>query len=403
MYLEVTAVPDTDAPARLRERFTPRPGAPLRIGPGRTARVRLKGLGADLEVAATDAGLVLRAPPGAVRASLSGVEVAGGKDVRLSAGDTLYVHPGLAFAVRDAAPVVARAPELEARLREAPDDDAWAVYADFLEEHGDGLATPVRQGVPPGERLRRLEALADAARGGLLEVRFDARGFLVSAHLARQTVVGSPGVAWHLAQLATLPAARFLKELGVALFGGDAPARVDDEQDPDVLAARTLERLAGADYLPGLERLMLGFVRQPREWPRAVAAFERLCARAPRLAPDFSLVVRTAGQGRLVLASHRPDVAVVSSEVVLNPGRSDVGGGPSCLVRLVGEVPPVACTLHRMTNGQWVLRDERADPFSKNHDALSVRVNGVAVARATLSSGDTVEPVPGLVLRFVTT
>ncbi|MEW6435351.1 MAG: hypothetical protein AB1730_27975 [Myxococcota bacterium] len=51
MRLEVTSVPQEDSPARLGERFTPRAGAPLRIGPGREARLRVKGPDADLELA----------------------------------------------------------------------------------------------------------------------------------------------------------------------------------------------------------------------------------------------------------------------------------------------------------------------------------------------------------------
>ncbi|MEW6435350.1 MAG: hypothetical protein AB1730_27970 [Myxococcota bacterium] len=110
----------------------------------------------------------------------------------------------------------ARKTDIEARLHEARDEDdaTWAVYSDVLEERGDSLAAWIRHG-----------ALADAARGGVLELRFGARAFLASAHLTRQAVVSAPGLAWHLAQLAALPVACFLRELGLALFAGAAPAQ----------------------------------------------------------------------------------------------------------------------------------------------------------------------------------
>jgi hypothetical protein len=51
-------------------------------------------------------------------------------------------------------------------------------------------------------------------------------------------------------------------------------------------------------------------------------------------------------------------------------------------VRLVGEAPAVVCSLHRMTDGQWVAWDGRAAPFSRNDDARRLKVNGATVRRA---------------------
>jgi uncharacterized protein (TIGR02996 family) len=403
MYLQVTAIPEEDAPARLGERFTPRPETPLRIGPGRGARIRLKGAGPDLEVAAVGAGLVLRAPPSAPRASLAGIELSGGSEHALRDGDTLYVHPGLALEVRAGPPVHAREPSLEARLRAGDDDAVWTVYADFLEERGDRLAEWIRRGstASPADHLRQLGALADAARVDVVEVIFTARGFVGEVHLTRQAVVGAPGFGWYLDQLSGLPLARFLRALTIPLFAGAAPARVDEPQDPDVLAAAVVDRVARTEFAPSLRRLSLGFVKDARPWPLTLAAFDRLRDLAPHLESDFSQVIRVGGLAQLVLVAHPPHVTLVSADVTLNPGRSDVGVAPTCLVRLVGDAPPVACSLHRMTDGQWVVFDERADPFSRNRDALTLRVNGAAVSRAPLSPGDLVEPVPGLVLRFV--
>ncbi|MCC6336498.1 MAG: hypothetical protein IT380_21235 [Myxococcales bacterium] len=398
MFLEVTAVPDADSPARLGERFTPRPGAPLRLGPGRQARIRLRGQGGDLVVAAEGAGLVLRVPSSSVCASLGGAVLTEGSELALRDGDTLYLHPGLALCVRERPLVRAREHHLEARLGAVDDEVAWEVYADFLEEAGDPLASWLRTGgaADEAQRRRQLGPLADAVRGGLVEVSFNPRGLLASAHLTRPAVVGAPGLGWHLSQLATLPVARFLRELGVALFAGAAPARVDD----DTAATAVLERVAGADFAPALRRLGLGFVQEERAWPRARAAFERLRGRASRLEHGFEGVVRTQGKATLVLVSHGALVTALHARVALNPSRTDVGGAAGCLVRLVGDVPAVVCTLHRLTDGGWVVYDERADPFSRNRDALTLKVNGVAVSRAPLSPGDTLEPLPGLTFRF---
>ncbi|MEW5740253.1 MAG: hypothetical protein AB1938_15075 [Myxococcota bacterium] len=402
MFLEVSAIPDADAPARLGERFTPRPGAPLRIGPSRDARIRLQGLGSDLLVAHDESRLLLRVPPSSVRASLSGMVLSGGAEYVLRDGDTLSIHPGLALCARDRPPVHVREPHLEARLFAIDDDAAWDVYGDYLEEHGDPLAAWIRVGrtADAAARLRHLGPLADAVRGGLVNVTFGRRGFLESVQVSRQAVVGAPGLRWHLTQLRSLPVARFLRELGVALFAGAAPARVDDVRNPDAAAVDVLERLHGADFLPGLRKLSLGFVQEARVWPRARTAFEHLRAAAPHLEHDFDLVIRTQGKAWLAMVAHPPDVTVLSTRVVLNPGRTDVGAGPGCLVRLVGDAPPVVCTLHRLTDGGWVVHDERADLFSRNPGALSLKVNGLGVARAALNAGDTVEPLPGLVFRF---
>jgi hypothetical protein len=93
-------------------------------------------------------------------------------------------------------------------------------------------------------------------------------------------------------------------------------------------------------------------------------------------------------------------VEVVAEEVLLHPQRTDLGGGPTCLVRLVGEVPAVLCTLRREADGQWVVWDERADPFRQRAGAWSLQVNGVLQRRATLEPGDVLEPLEGLRFEF---
>jgi hypothetical protein len=408
MRLEVIATPDVDSPARLGERFTPRDGAPLRIGPSREARLRLPGEAGDVEVHLTDGALSVRVPAETPRrsssattprASLSGVLLARGEVRPLQLGDTLYVHPGLALTVRAAPMVTAREPGLEERLRAGADDVTWAVYADFLEERGDALAGWLRSGptATEDERRRQLGALAESVRCGALDVRFDARGLLEAAQLSRTAVLEAPRLPWHLTQLGALPVARFLSELRVALFTGPAPSGAA----ADAVAARVLEQVLAADFAPGLRRLGLGFVTEPREWPRTADAFERLCARAPHLERALGQLIRRVRRARLQLVAHPPAIVPVSDEVALHPGRSDVGAAPSCLVRLAGDAPGVACSLHRTIDGQWVAWDVRTDPFSRNEDARTLRVNGVARHHALLAPGDLLEPTPGLVFRFL--
>lgn len=407
MFVEVIAVPPSGSPARLGERLQLREGLALRIGPSRDARIRLHGLGNDLELEHTGERLaaartVLRARPPTIRASLNGRELPAGVDVPLVHGDVLYVHPGLVLAVRERPPAEARDAGLEHRIHAMADEGAWGVYRDFLEEHGDELSEWMRRFPETNEveRRRQLGALAESVRGSMLEVRWLPEGFLFSATLARQAVVGTPGLTWHLRQLAHLPVARFLRSLSVAVFAGAAPSRVDELDDPDQLAELVLDEVRAGEYAPGLQHVSLGFVSLQREWPRATAAWARLQAVAPRLVEPFSDVIRMGGRAMLHLAARPPGVDVVSSDIVLNPGRTDVGSSPSCLVRLVGNVAAIACTLHRMTDGQWVVRDETADPFSRHAERHTLRVNGVPTTRATLQPGDLVEPVPGLQFRF---
>ena len=115
MEAVVIAVPLEAPPARLGERFTLREGTPLRVGPGREARLRLGPLGAgDLLVGTHLDAAFVRATNPPLRASLSGRELHGAGELPVRAGDSLYVHPGLVLEFRDAAPPKAqRNPELE--------------------------------------------------------------------------------------------------------------------------------------------------------------------------------------------------------------------------------------------------------------------------------------------------
>lgn len=404
MEAVVTAVPPEAPPARVGERFTLREGSLLRVGPGREARLRLGPLGAgDLLIGTRDNRPFVRATTPPLRASLSGRELHASGELPVASGDSLYVHPGLVLEFREGGQLRVARPsrhqELEAQLCERDDDATWAVYRDFLDEVGDPLAGWLRQApfADEEDRLRQLRGLAEAVRGGLVQVTWSPRGMLTSLTLTRQVVTGAPGLEWHLAQLAHLPVARLLPRVSVALFAGALPSRSD--QSPDVLAAQVLDSLSTFDGISALRSLSLGFVSQARDWPRAHAAWQRLRASASRLG-DWSGVLVSGRHALLSLVARPPDVEVVSADVVLNPARTDVGTSAHCLVRLIGPAPQVSCTLFRSTEGQWVVFDESADPFRPAHGRFALRHNGVVTSRAALSPGDLVEPVEGLKFRF---
>ncbi|MFZ5442861.1 MAG: hypothetical protein ACOZQL_22840 [Myxococcota bacterium] len=401
MEAVVIAVPPDAPPARVGERFKLREGSLLRVGPGREARLRLGPLGAgDLLIGTRDNRPFVRATTPPLRASLSGRELYTSRELQVHSGDSLYVHPGLVLEFRETAPARAtRHQELEAQLGAHDDDATWAVYRDFLDEVGDPLGGWLRHAPLADEedRLRQLRGLADAVRGGLVQVTWSPRGMLTSLTLTRQAVTGAPGLEWYLAQLAKLPVARLLPRVSVALFAGGLPGRFDES--PDAQAARVLDTIATFDGVAALRSLSLGFVSQPREWPRAHAAWQRLRASALRLG-DWSGVLVSGRHALLSLVERPPDVEVVSPDVVLNPARTDVGTSANCLVRLIGPAPQVSCTLYRSTEGQWVVFDESADPFRPAHGRFALRLNGAVVNRAVLAPGDVLEPVEGLKLRF---
>ncbi len=401
----VIAVPPESPPARLGERFTLREGTPLRVGPGREARLRLGPHGAgDLLIGTEANNPFVRVTAPSLRASLCGHELLSSGQVPVREGDSLYVHPGLVLEFRDR-PVhrsQPQHPDLESMLGASDDDDTWAVYRDQLEESGDPLATWLSEApfADDDARRRQLFGLAESVRGHLADVTWSNRGMLSSLTLSRQAVTSAPGLAWHLKQLARLPVARLLPRIAIALFSGPATGRATGGEDPDILATLTLERLAQLDCAPALRSVSLGFVSQTREWPRAAAAWNRLRERAPRLDPDWRAVVVSGGRAMLSLLSRTPDVESVMADVVLNPLRTDVGVSTNALVRLVGVAPNVSCTIYRSIEGQWVVFDESADPFRLSRGPFALRVNGAVTARAALAPGDVVEPVEGLRFLF---
>jgi hypothetical protein len=404
MEAVVIALPLEAPPARLGERFRLREGTPLRVGPGRDARLRLGPQGAgELLIGTEKNASFIRLARSSLRASLCGHELLGSAEVPVRAGDSLYVHPGLVLQFRELAPAPpARHRELETVLCDSDDDATWAVYRDQLEQGGDPLAGWLLEAhwADEGARRRQLLGLAESVRARLADVTWSPRGMLSSLTLSREVMLGPPGLAWHLEQLMHLPVARLLPRLAIALFAGSLPSRFSSGDDPDTLAALTLERLAQLDGAPALRSLSLGFVSEPQAWPRAQEAWALLRSRAPLLPASFDGVVVCGAKASLSRLSRIEAVESVSDEFVLNPLRTDVGTGPGCLVRLVGASPQLSCTLFRSVEGQWVVFDEHADPFRPATGAWALRVNGAVTARAALAPGDVVEPVEGLRFLF---
>lgn len=399
MLVEVVSIPP-GAAMRVGARFTLR-DVPLRIGPSRDARLSIGRDAKDLQALLTGEGATLRVEPPALRASLNGQDLPSSGEVTLSPGDWLYVHPGLVLVVRAAPMVAVRDAGLEQSLHAAPDAATWSVYRDRLEEGGDPLAGWLAlPSHTPAQLRRALGPLADLARAGHLAVGFSANGFLESMTLSRPAVLGSPGLTWVLEQLDRVPVARFLREVNLAAFVG-APVGVGEVLDADAFGAATLDVLARCDCAPGLRRVALGFTSLTHEWPATHAAWARLAERAPALgSTPLSSVIRMGVRAVLRVEARPPGIDLVSSEVVLNPARSDVGAAPGALVRLLGEGPAHACTIHRVSDGTWVVFDESADPFRAHAGRHALRVNGSPVVTAALSPGDVIEPVEGLLLRF---
>lgn len=360
MFVTVIATPLSGV-MRVGERFRLQPGMPLRVGTAREARIRLEGhaLLVDLTFDGTNVSLRGGAAPGRL------VNVPDGE---LRDGSLLFVDSTLVLRFH-AQPLRAPARHLElerALVSADADDPTWDVYADFLEEHGDPLASVVRAATPNDEPAL-LGALA--LHAPQLDLQWGGRRLARSLMVTNDTA----DLAWVFAQLPRAPVLRLLRDVRVDWLAGGAPR--------DAEAATLLSSLRGLDHLRSVK---LGIVTEPQSWPLADAAW-----RALGVAGDWVWRIPSGARARLTVHANTSAVAV-DGNVILNPMRTDVGTAPGCLVRLLGDAPRVACTLRRMPEGEWVVSNE----------GFALRVNGAPVTRAVLRPGDVLEPVPGLQLRF---
>ncbi|MGV3622741.1 MAG: hypothetical protein ACO1OB_18120 [Archangium sp.] len=395
MIAQVIGVPTSGSTARIGERFRLREGQPLRIGTASDARIRITApTTTELRILHAPSGTGIELESSGVRVSIGGVNVAPGSSAVVHEGDCLFIDESLVLQFLAEAPKPPpRNLELERNIAGQDDgSDAWRVYLDFLEENADPLLTWIRSEHVPEEKLRRLGGLGEAFVAGEVLPTFNSYGFITSVRILR-SALGRPGrLAWLIGQTGRLPGARLLSSLHAELFSGGTVN--------DVEAVSALNALSTCDFVTSLREVSLGFVGAGGAWPQTDEAWLQLQRVAPHLQGSWATVVSAGLRARLKLEAWTPTASAAWSDVVLNPQRTEVGGGAECLARLIGDVPKLACSLHRTVEGEWVVHDERADPFRAGGGRYALRVNGVPTARAVLKPGDVVEPVEGVRLRF---
>lgn len=395
MHVVVIGVPATGTSARVGERFRLREGTPLRVGTASDARIRLtKGEATELRVLHSAAGTGVEVEAAGVRLSLRGAVVTANSSVAVHDGDCLFIDEELVLQFVEHPPKpAARSVELERALGGATEPEAaWRVYTDFLEEQGDPLLEWLRGAHPEDAKLQHLGGLSEAVRAGEVLPTWSELGLVTAVRIHRAALRRPGRLVWLIGQLGRLPVARVLSTVGIELFSGGS---VNDAE-----AVRALDALSACDFAPSLRAVSLGFVGAGGSWPHTDEAWVRLQRVAPSLEGSWAAVVPAGLRARLRLEAWTPTASAAWSDVTLNPSRTDVGGAPECLLRLIGDVPRVACSLHRTVEGEWVVYDEKADPFRTGGGRYALRVNGVPVARAVLKPGDVVEPVEGVRMRF---
>ncbi|PZR12319.1 MAG: hypothetical protein DI536_15565 [Archangium gephyra] len=395
MIVQVIGIPASGTTARVGERFRLREGQPLRIGTASDARIRVTAPATtELRILHAPSGTGVELEASGVRVSICGVNVAAGSSAVVHDGDCLFIDEALVLQfLNDAPKPPPRNLEFERTIAGQDDNaDGWRVYLDFLEEQGDPLLSWVRSPHEPEARLRRLGGLGEAVVAGEVLPTWNQYGFVTSVRILRAASRRPGRLAWLIGQAGRLPVARLLSSLHVELFSGGTVN--------DVEAVSALNALSGCDFVTSLREVSLGFVGAGGAWPQTDEAWLQLQRVAPYLQGSWATVVSAGLRARLKLEAWTPTASAAWSDVVLNPQRTEVGGGAECLARLVGDVPRLACSLHRTVEGEWVVHDERADPFHSGGGRYALRVNGVPVARAVLKPGDVVEPVEGVRLRF---
>lgn len=381
--------------ARVGERFRLREGQPLRVGTASDARIRLTAPEAlELRIVHGPAGTGLELEASGVRVSINGVNVAPGSSAPVRERDCLFIDETLVLQFVEAASKPAPRDEaLERAVAGSPEGEpTWRVYMDFLEERGDELLTWIRAPHDDAGKLRRTEGLMEAVVAGEVLPTWSSHGLVTSVRVVRAALRRPGRLVWLLGQLGRLPVARVLSAVHVELFSGGSVS--------DAEAVLALRALSTCDFVTSLREVSLGFVGAGGLWPETDEAWLRLQRVAPNLKGHWATVVSAGLRARLKLEAWTPAASAAWSDVTLNPQRTEVGGAADCLARLVGDVPKLACSLHRTVEGEWVVHDERADPFRAGGGRYALRVNGVPVARAVLKPGDVVEPVEGVRLRF---
>lgn len=255
---------------------------------------------------------------------------------------------------------------MEASLRERPDDEQrWLVYTDWLEERGVALGAPKLLGPFAGD-LARSELHATWEHG--LPRRLTLRALQGDMH----------DWTWEhrLACLKRAPGLRFVRELEFDLASclrgdiiGEPPIRRVVEAIGDSLPM--LERLIiSPARVFGLEKLSQRFEVMLKPWREATVTLDEL-------RPLCTLTIEFAGAGRepREVKPGVPTPLFMQSRFVLNGAAT-----ASCSINAAGDL--------------WEFVRSPTDA-----PTLSL-LNGVAISRAFIRSGDVLEIVPGVTLTF---
>lgn len=331
----------------------------------------------------------------------------------LSHGDV--VHAGAELFV-----VLARAPAcnpaLEEALREDPtDEDRVRVYADWLQEQGEGLGTWLLQRPEPprSPQPALLEGVWIEHDHGVLQFEW-------AAGLARSVCLraGDSTQRWEvvLAQALALPLAAFARELSLDLLGLLRRRRSYEtwervRSDPNTVglaeleeAVRTVARiLALSPQRRTLNTLRLGYAADLDEGaPEGLEANAPLMAALREACPRLTspVVLRRPQAAAFVIEKIPPDMPLLAHRE-----------GSRYAIEHVTSVDPVgpmgAFPLHAvgpwgqlgrsnyigLEQGRWVLHHWNRTAFA--------RLNGRKVTEAPLLPGDLLTIDPGLSLRFV--
>lgn len=303
-------------------------------------------------------------------------------DAELEHGDWFELPWGHCFRLLLREPVVARDADLERAIVETDDPRVWSVYADRLLEQGDPLGA--RLAMPRADDdARWLGPLAGLSGRGELSVGW-AHGLPRTAVL--RSVSGSRAeLSWdgRLTLLQRHREFRFLRELVLDLgsFSRDALT-------PALLVA-AFDALDGS--LAALERLQVGPATASLSAPEVIAAASAVKARHPRLARASELLLPWRPASLEVLAVP-PDVALedAAPRALVTPFRV----GPEGAQLVVRAAPPGVDFTLRFENDRWRFESAPATQRVFRH-------NGRVRAEGQLRDRDVLEPVAGLLFRFL--
>ncbi|MFT3710533.1 MAG: FHA domain-containing protein [Archangium sp.] len=265
-------------------------------------------------------------------------------------------------------------PTMEAAIRAAPDDDArWSVYADWLSERGAPLGEALSKGEvhpkwlgPFAGDLSRREVQALFKHG-------------VPSRLTLRSLNGDVhDWTWEhrLAALRRAPGLRFVRELEFDLA---SCLRTDIAEEAPI--KRVVDAIG--DALPMLERLIIS--------PTRIFATSRLSSR-------FEVQLRPWKKASVTLTELRPlcKVTIEPDGPRREPREMQVGETTPLFMRSLVEVTGSAkSALLFVENGDLREVDWRGYPAYG-----MAQLNGLAISRAFVRSGDVIQIVPGVTLVF---